>query len=282
MRGSPLRARAKDELDLAVEDSDAPDSAPELVDVPAAVVCANCRDPECPGCLFDEPTHASGIVAVVPWERPGLGAASRLWNTARVATTSAESFFGALPDGDAVPALRFGLLAEVVAISGLVLALLPGVLLFAPSFVSIVLADEALRVALMRALAFGVPGLAFAMVAVHAAHGLGLDLGARRAGSTSRGRGLRFGLYACGWELITLPLGIAYIAARDGLRAGVRAVPLSITVPGRAARAYLRGIHRLDDEQARAAARVGTFIALMLVLIGALSVIAGTALARGI
>jgi hypothetical protein len=271
-----------DELGQAAERAPERESSPELIDVPAAVVCANCRDPECPGCLYDEPTHASGVVAVVPWERPGQGTLSRMWSTARVATTTPESFFGALPDGDAVCALRFALLAELVAVTGLVIAFLPAVLLLAPWIVNLVLADDPLRNALVRALVFGMPGLAFAMVAVHSAHGLGLDLGARRAGSTARGRGLRFGLYACGWDLVTLPLGVAVVGARDGLRAAVQTLPLSLTVPGRAGRAYLRGIHKLDDDAAHSAARLGAVVAAILVIIGALGVVAGTVVAGGL
>ena len=60
----------------------------ELVeaDVPATVVCAHCGDADCPGCL-NEITR-SGVVAVVPWERPGTSSWTRLWATARATTLS--------------------------------------------------------------------------------------------------------------------------------------------------------------------------------------------------
>ncbi|MGH7437003.1 MAG: hypothetical protein ACRENE_15120, partial [Polyangiaceae bacterium] len=53
--------------------------AEELVDaeVPAAVVCAQCGDADCPGCLREN--TRSGVVAVVPWERPGASSLVRLW-----------------------------------------------------------------------------------------------------------------------------------------------------------------------------------------------------------
>jgi hypothetical protein len=228
----------------------------ELIDVPAAVVCAACGSSECAGCSgVDETTHASGVVAIVPWERPGLGAVRRLWTTAKLATRSSESFFGALPEGDPTPALRFAFLAELCAVAGLAVALLPIALLFAPWLATAVVHDEALRAALGRALFCAIPGFALAMVALHAAHGFGLDLGARRLGSRRRGRGVRFGLYACGWDLVTLPLGLAVVAVGDGLGEALKTAPLSLTVPARAARAYLMGVHRLDEHDARRAAR---------------------------
>ena len=61
------------------------------------------------------------------------------------------------------------------------------------------------------------------MVAIHALHGLALDVGAKRQGSRARrARGLRFGLYACGWDLVTLPLGLALVAILEGPRAALR------------------------------------------------------------
>ena len=39
---------------------------------------------------------------------------------------------------------------------------------------------------------------------------MALDTAARRQGSQNPGRGLRFGLYGCGWDLVTLPLGLLF------------------------------------------------------------------------
>ncbi len=273
-----MRARGgaqRRQPDLAAVELDDRDF--ELVDVPAAVVCANCGDPACAGCTaLDEPTHASGVVAIVPWERPGMTATQRLWHTARLATTGHQAFFSALPDGDAGAALRFAVSAELVAVTGLALALLPVLLLLAPGLPDALLADASLRNMLARALVGGIPGVALLMVVLHAVHGLGLDLGARRQGSRSRrGRGLRFGLYACGWDLVTLPLGLAVVAIADGPRAAARIAPLGMTVPAKAARAYLRGVHQLDSEQARGAARFAAIITGAIVCVGGLVVLSG-------
>src|SRR6187551_679371 len=76
------------------------DSGFVLIDVPATVVCAGCGDPVCAGCVAFEPTNQSGVVAIIPWERPGVGFWRRLWQTSTLATVHARSFFGALPDGE--------------------------------------------------------------------------------------------------------------------------------------------------------------------------------------
>ena len=81
-------------------------------------------------------------------------------------------------------------------------------------------------------------------------------------------RGLRFGLYSCGWDLVTLPLGLAVVAITDGLRAAVKSAPLGLTVPARASRAYLRGVHQLDETQARAASRFAIGLASGIALLG--------------
>src|SRR5450755_4976788 len=95
------------------------DSAFDFVEVPAAVVCAACGNPDCSGCGVEEPTNASGVVAIIPWERPGVGFLRRLWQTSQLATSHSRTFFGALPDGDASSALAFALICETIAVLGL-------------------------------------------------------------------------------------------------------------------------------------------------------------------
>jgi hypothetical protein len=244
-------------------DPGADDAALELLDVPAAVVCANCGHPDCPGCLHDE--GSSAVIAIIPWERPGQRWPARLLTTARLATTSSESFFGALPDGALMPALRFAVVAELLALSGLVLFALPFAFALVPGLPRALTEDLALRQAAVRAVGIGIPSVALAMVAVHAAHGLGLDWGARRYGSQRRGRGLRFGLYACGWDLLTLPIALLLSAIAEGPRAALTTAALGISVPSRGAGAYLRGIHALAEDEATRASRFAAWIVAALV-----------------
>lgn len=271
--GQSARAEAKGSAPDAqrpASDSD----PPELYDVPAAVVCANCGDADCPGCSeMEEHTHGSGVVAIVPWERPGQGFIARLWNTARLSTRTYNSFFGAMPDGDLTAALRFAITAELLAVSSVLLAFVPVVLLIAPWLPAALAHDPVLRRGFMRVLVAGVPIVALAMVALHTLHGVGLDLGARRQGARNRrGRGLRFGLYACGWDLVTLPLGLLIVALTEGPRAAIATAPLGMTVPARAAASYLRGVYQLDEERARAAGRYAAL--LTMIAVGSMGLIA--------
>src|SRR6186713_1593071 len=94
-------------------DVEVDEGALDLSEVPAAVVCATCGLPEC-NCEVDRPSAFSGVVAIVPWERPGGGWLSRLWATAKLATLSPESFFAALPPGGALAPLAFACLAELL------------------------------------------------------------------------------------------------------------------------------------------------------------------------
>ncbi len=231
------------------------DSAFDLVEVPATVVCAVCGTPDCLGCAVDEPTNASGVVAIIPWERPGVGFFRRLWQTSTLATAHARTFFGSLPDGDVSPALAFALVCETFAVTGLGLIGALLALAFLPELPRLMLDDPSLRRVVVRGALSGIFMLMFAMVSVHAAHGVALDLAARRLGGRTKGRGLRFGLYACGWDLITLPFGLLTTALVDGVAAARRAAPLGLTAPLQAAEAYLTGLHGLSPETARLAAR---------------------------
>jgi hypothetical protein len=253
----------------------------ELDDVPAAVVCAQCGRAECPGCVSgtDEGTHASKVVAIVPWERPRSRTSERLWATAKLSTLSADSFFGALPEGDVLPAARFAALAELCAVTGLCLAALPFIVALVPTLLPTLWLDPDTRQSLLAGVGLGIPCMAAVMMALHAVHGVGLDFGVRRhGGSGRRDRGLRFGFYSCGWDLITLPFGLAMLLFLDGLATARRALPLGLTVPGRATRAYLRRGHGLDEASAHRISRFAGALTGAL-LLAALVVAFGAALA---
>jgi hypothetical protein len=226
----------------------------ELAEVPATVVCATCGLPEC-DCELERPSSFSGVVAIVPWERPGSSLASRLWSTAKLSTLSPQAFFAALPPGGVAAPLAFALLAELLAAVGLCATLGTAVLTLVPGLGAELSVNAELRGALGRALGFGVPGLVLAMVALHAGHGVALDRAARQEGSRRSGRGLRFGLYGCGWDLVTLPLGLLLLTFTDGVVSAVRNSARGLTAPNAAAGAYLEHVHGLEPAAAHRAAR---------------------------
>jgi len=235
-------------------DVEADDVALELSEVPAAVVCATCGLPEC-SCDLDRPSSFSGVVAIVPWERPGGSVLSRLWATAKLCTLSPDSFFAALPPGGLLPPLSFGLVSELLAASGLCATLGAAALALVPGLFTELVANAPLRSTVAAAVAWGVPGLSLAMVALHAGHGLALDASARRQGSRQAGRGLRFGLYSCGWDLVTLPLGLLVLTLTDGVVSALRHSARGLTAPNSAAIAYLERVHHFERDVAGRLAR---------------------------
>jgi hypothetical protein len=267
---APSRDRFTPTAVLGPARDDADEGSLELSDVPAAVVCALCGQPDCAGCMpLDDRTNASGVVAILPWERQGLPWPQRLWATARLMTLSHRELCSTLPEGELAAPLAFAVVAELTAAVGLAVCF-AGLGVLAPDVVQVVLADPVLRGAAGRGLAVGLPLVAGTMIVLHALHGVIIDRAARKAGSTKRGRGLRFGLYACGWDLVTLPLGLLVLLFTDGPSGVKKALGLAISVPNRAARAYLSGVHGLDPERTAAAAKsanVVTALAALVVLV---------------
>jgi len=143
-----------------------------------------------------------------------------------------------------------------------------------------VVVDPTLRLRVVEWFVVGVPALALWMVAAHATHGAALDVGARRQGGRSqRKRALRFGLYACGWDLMTGPLGAIWILTTRGMKAASELLGLSMRVPGKASNALLKGVYGLSEEEASRAQKPGTVAAVALAVLSAFGVLLVIALA---
>jgi hypothetical protein len=209
------------------------------------------------------------VVAIVPWERPGGTVLTRLWATAKLATLSPSAFFSALPPGGVAAPLAFAVLAEALAALGLCVTFGSLALLVVPALGGELVGNKALRSMLLHGLAWAVPGLSIAMVVLHACHGIALDAAARREGSRQSGRGLRFGLYSCGWDLVTLPLGLLLLTFTDGPFTALRHSARGLTAPGSAALAYLGHVHHFERDVALRVSRraVGTVFVPMVALI---------------
>lgn len=282
----PAGARANDNDEIVLEESleerlDREALTTELVDVPAAVVCLVCGEADCFGCEERDQSR-SGIVAIVAWERPALPALTRLWSTARSTTRDAEAFFELLPDGPVMPALRFAAICELLAASSMLLAFLPVAALVAPDWLRHVALDPHARSIGLRVLFLGVPAFAAFLVFLHTVHALSIDLGASKSGARrARSRALRFGLYACGWDLVMGPLGAIVVAFKEGAAAALGVLDLA-SVPGRSTRAFLRGCYRLEGERAKkplATATTGVVVATTLGLVAILAAFFALALA---
>lgn len=282
---APAASQALESIESRLDALESPappsDSASDLVDVPAAVVCLVCGEADCTGCE-DRDLSRSGIVAIVAWERPGLPAMTRLWSTARSTTRDAESFFELLPDGPVLPALRFAAICEMLATASMLLLIVPIAAVLKPEWLRHVVFDAPARSLALRVIFLGVPVLASFLVFAHTIHALFIDIGAAKSGARrSRSRALRFGLYACGWDLVMGPLGAVIVAFKEGLAAAAGVLEL-VDVPRRATHAFLRGAYRLEGERAKnavASASTGAIIATMFGFVAVVGAIIALSLA---
>lgn len=240
-------------------------------DVPATVVCARCGQADCPGCLLGG--SLSGVMAIVPWERPGAPLLTRLWATARATARDPEGFFESLPDGPLGPALRFAIVAELVAVTAMALSAVIPLALFAPGWLTAY--GLGLDSPLVRLALAALPALAVLLVAAHVVHGWALDRGARRSGArAATRRAVRFGLYSTGWDLVLGPLGAIILAFREGPAAALSLGTAGMGLPTRSAHAFLRGCYALTGDGARPAMRAGYAAAIVVTLVGAAFVVA--------
>jgi hypothetical protein len=190
----------------------------------------------------------------------------------------AEAFFATLPDGPVAPALRFAVLSELIAsVSMLLLSVLFAAAL-APSWVAHLVLDPVARTRMLRIVFVGIPSLAAMLVLAHAAHGLALDVGACRMGAQSaKQRALRFGLYATGWDVIIGPFGALMLGIRSGAYAALGVSQLALGLPGRSARAFLRGAYGLEGASAEKAVRTSHVTAVVVTLFGAVAILTAVA-----
>jgi hypothetical protein len=243
------------------------DEAADSIDVPAAVVCAVCGRGDCPGCTL-EASSASGVIAIVPWERPQAAWTGRFWQTVHATTRGAEGFFRAMPDGKVAPAFRFALVAELFAVGSTALFIAPLVVLAIPGLLFRFLTQASTRETVALSALVGVVGFTVLLLAAHAIYGLSFSKRILRT------RALRLGLYACGWDFGSSPAGLLTAFASGGFGAALALASSSVTAPSRAAEAALDGIFLLYGDDARRAKRRAVALAMLVAVPAVLVVLA--------
>jgi hypothetical protein len=200
--------------------------------VPPVSVCVWCGLSTCSGCA------PSGVAprSALPWEDSRRHWLIRLWQTALASGLEPERMFGELPPGRVAPALRFAVLAETLALGSLgVLGALALWLGLPDLALQVVRHPEALA-----AVAALFVGSVLLMVLLHVLWGVSLDLGgAFGSGRVSSTHGARFGLYACGWDLMTSPLGLVCSLLLRGPVRGLAPIGAAARAPRPAQQAYL-------------------------------------------
>jgi hypothetical protein len=174
-----------------------------------------------------------------------------------VTSTDPLGTFGELPEGDMGPAFSFAMLAETLAIGSIALFVAMGALAAAPKFAARVLSNPAV----IELIAGAIVLVAAGMVALHALWGICLELGVAVSGGKARFRlGMRFGLYACGWDLLTSPAGILQGVVSRGFARAWEPIGAATRAPGAAMRAYQRQRRRLDRTAERRGVQLSVVI----------------------
>jgi hypothetical protein len=237
-------------------------------DVPPMVTCNVCGRVDCAGC--DALPESKRLAPPIAWEAAGR-LPDRLWVTALSSSTEPARTFGTLQDGRIGPAIGFALLAETLAIGSLAALVILGGLFAAPQ-----LSWRVLKSPLGLAGVAGiVEALAVLMVALHALWGLCIELGALAPSKSHLRQGLRFGLYACGWDLITSPAGVLQGLSRRGLVRAWGPIVAAVRVPRLALRAYVQDCRRLEPAEQRRGNRLSVVVlgsALLLLLCALLGI----------
>jgi hypothetical protein len=233
--------------------------------VPPVAFCVRCGLATCGGCA----PAAAPVLANVPWEDSPRHWIARLWQTALSSSTEPERVFGELTVGRVTPALGFAILAETLALGSLVLLGIAALWLAAPDLARQLLHHPAAIGSACGLLA----GSVLLMLVLHALWGISLDVGAGLGhGPIDVRQGARFGLYACGWDLMTSPLGLFWSLLVRGPLQGFAPVGAAARAARPAQRAYLEACRGYGAEARRRAVR------LAVIVVGAVVAVTGAGL----
>lgn len=193
----------------------------------------------------------------------------RLWQTALDTSTDPERVFAELTPGSVWPALGFAVVSETLALGSLML-LGSGVLWLGAPEVGRRLARDPEAIATGLGL---LAGCVVLMLVLHLLWGVCLDVGAGSGRQRFEVRqGARFGLYACGWDLMTSPIGVFWSLLFAGPVRGFAPVGAAARAASPAQRAYLERCRGFGAAARRRGVR------LAVIVVGVVVTLAGVAL----
>jgi hypothetical protein len=262
--GTARTAKRNDARDVARE-------LAELPDVPAIAVCATCGDPGCPGHDLHEVSGERPIHRSFAWEDGETPALRALWRTAMASASDVDLWIRAstLDDAGVAPAFTFALAVEIAAVAATCVPLA-----IAASIATWSLTHDRWLATSMIALVARV-GAVFVpvMIAVHVVYQAMIARGgARRGRAVAGAKVLRAGLFSCGWDLATGPLGVlapAIVGRFAEARARWRG---NSELFKRASDAWLSQVHGVEGAGAEAARR-GTWPWLMALVLVAVALV---------
>lgn len=242
-------------------------------EIPPVIACARCGRPECDGCALrttaTEGSKAAPAGSALAWEDTAQPLWGRFVATARHSAQRQGEVFGHLERGSIGRALAFSLLCEVVAILGFSAVWAGAFLVLFPRFTLGVLSS----LVLMGFAALVLVLLVLFVVFLHALAGAALEWCIGRTGQApDYNRGIRMGLYSCGWDLLTSPVGVLLALTSSPPLPPFALVLAGARVPRAATSAYLTQCRGLPDAVQRAAVRTAIWSMVLPVLLFALVV----------
>jgi hypothetical protein len=195
--------------------------------------------------------------ASVPWSTDMTLAS--LWRTVVHVTLNAEQLGATFHAQSFARAALFAFTVELLAVGSVTAVLALFVLMVFPKQLIASLSDpESLGVVLTVSSGV-VLGLSSILVLLHWLWAWATELGAWNAGLPRRYRsGLALASYACGWDLITSPLGVMGLLFTRGPRSIGTTLVAAVQAPRRCALAYLQTARSFSSDQRK---KVVTFAA---------------------
>ena len=212
------------------------------VEFPPVARCLRCGSAHCDGCESPTPQHMG-----LRWLSSERHSPLRLWGMACQSVEQPESWLPCLAGADLKSALGFAALAEGAAGTSLAIGLIGALSALAPS------AEWSLQPEMWGWAGLFIIGFTCFMVALHVLWAVCLEALLQRHGKPGAlGLSLGFGLYACGWDLLTSPAGLALAVATRGRRRGVALVRAATIAPRSCLTWYLvnqRGVSPYDAKR---------------------------------
>jgi hypothetical protein len=242
-------------------------------DFPPVTSCAVCGQASCPGCPPAQVQREVRSGDELFFERHTLSLRLRLVTTALESSSSPERMFGRrLRGANLKDAWLFAWLSEGLALGSLFVV---GLSIFAVGFPKIFAELLGMRGAYAFVGAAYVAAVGF-LVGVHWLWGLALDYGAAAfpegssegsgtspAVAIASRSGVQFGLYACGWDLVTSPLGLVLVWLHVPRGQRRSALVGALRAPQIALRVYFLDALALSEPRARVAQRRALAVALV-------------------
>ncbi len=257
------------------------DGGPDVREVPAVAVCAVCGDPSCPGHDFEQ-SGERPIHRTMPWEDGETPPLRALFQTAMMSASDlglwARASRGPAPTGGGVaPAFTFALACELIAVAATtapLTALGAGLCYWITKDAGL---TAMVAAACVRAGVVFVP----VMLAIHVVHQLVVaKVGGRHATEGGypydRTTALRAGLFACGWDLATGPLGVLGPLLRGRFAEAAARLRGNSELYRTSTRVWLTEVHGVESEAVERAARRAAapfMVALVLVACAAVGLV---------